>query len=92
MIFTDSFHGTIFSLHYQKEFYTFKRFDDDAPNNQNSRVNNLLQLAGLKRHFIDKDSLSLIESLPAIDYEIVDCNLSREREKSIQYLKDSLNN
>lgn len=92
VIFTDSFHGTIFSLHYQKEFYTFKRFDDDAPNNQNSRVNNLLQLAGLKRHFIDKDSLSLIESLPAIDYEIVDFSLSREREKSIQYLKDSLNN
>ena len=92
LIFTDSFHGSIFSLQFRKVFYTFKRFADDAPNNQNSRVNNLLQLAGLDRHFIDKDNLSLIETLPAIDYEAVERNLSREREKSIQYLKDSLNN
>ena len=91
LIFTDSFHGSIFSLQFRKVFYTFKRFADDAPNSQNSRVNNLLQLAGLKRRFIDKDGLALIETLPAIDYEAVERNLSREREKSIQYLKDSLN-
>lgn len=92
LIFTDSFHGTIFSLHFQKEFYALKRFADNAPDNQNSRVDNLLQLVGLESYFFSKDSLTQIETLPAIDYEAVERNLLSEREKSIRYLKDSLNN
>ena len=90
MVFTDSFHGTIFSLHFRKLFYTFKRFADNDSNNQNSRVNNLLQLVALEKYFIDMDDLTRIEQLPAINYDVVEYKLLHERNKSIQYLKEAL--
>lgn len=90
MVFTDSFHGTIFSLHFRKLFYTFKRFADNDSNNQNSRVNNLLQLVALEKYFIDMDDLTRIDQLPAINYDVVEYKLLHERNKSIQYLKEAL--
>lgn len=90
VVFTDSFHATIFSLHFRKMFYTFKRFADDDPNNQNSRVNNLLQLVELQNHFVSMDNLKKLDCLPAIDYDKVELKLLSERNKSIQYLKEAL--
>ena len=89
-VFTDSFHCTIFSLHFKKRFCTFKRFADDDVNNQNSRITNLLGMVGLNKHFIDKEHLSRIESLPLVDYETVKAKLRPEIEKSIQYLTNAL--
>ena len=92
MVFTDSFHGTIFSLHFRKLFYTFKRFADNDCNNQNSRINNLLQLAGLESYFIDMDNLTRIDQLPAINYDVVEDKILHERDKSILYLKEAFMN
>ena len=44
---TDSFHGVAFSLNYNKPFSVFKRFKEDARDNQNSRVVNILKLVNL---------------------------------------------
>ena len=90
LVVTDSFHATIFSLHFRKMFYTFKRFTDGDPNNQNSRVNNLLQLVELQNHFVSMDNLEKLDCLPAIDYDKVELKLLSERNKSIQYLKEAL--
>lgn len=92
MVFTDSFHGTIFSLQFRKKFCTFKRFADHDPNNQNSRVNNLLQMVGLESHFVGINDLARIDQLPAINYEAVERTLSNERSASIRYLKEALMN
>lgn len=35
---TDSFHGSIFSLIFKKDFYVTKRFDDASVKSQNSRI------------------------------------------------------
>lgn len=35
---TDSFHGTIFSIMYNKNFFTFMRFSDSQKSSMNSRV------------------------------------------------------
>ena len=46
-VFTDSFHGTILSINYNKDFYTFKRFKSTSKNNQNSRVEDILKRLSL---------------------------------------------
>lgn len=89
-VFTDSFHGTIFSLHFKKQFFVFKRFEDNDSNSQNSRITNLLRLVNMEDYFIGKSDLCRIDNLPAIDYRTVPVVIQQERDKSITYLKDSL--
>ena len=43
---TDSFHGSIFSLVFKKDFYVTKRFDDTSAKSQNSRIYTLLETYG----------------------------------------------
>ena len=54
VVFTDSFHGTIFSTIFEIPFYTFKRFLDNSPINQNSRIDTLLKKMGAEIRLIDK--------------------------------------
>lgn len=89
-VFTDSFHCTIFSLLFKKRFCTFKRFSDDASNNQNSRIDNLLGILNLKSYFIGMGQLDAVKNLSPIDYEAVEATLQSERKRSIRYLKDAL--
>lgn len=89
-VFTDSFHGTIFSLHFKKRFCVFKRFEDSDSNNQNSRITNLLGLVNMKEFFIGKSDLCQVENLPLIDYRTVHAAIQQERNRSINYLKNSL--
>jgi hypothetical protein len=65
LVFTDSFHGTIFSAIFETPFYTFKRFTDDSPINQNSRIETLLKNMGAEDRIIDgKSPLSLSNDAP----------------------------
>lgn len=89
-VFTDSFHGTIFSLHFKKKICVFKRFEDNDSNNQNSRIINLLKLVKLEDFFIGRSDLWKVENLPLIDYKAVHAAIQQERDKSIAYLRDSL--
>ena len=47
-IITNSFHGTIFSIIFGKEFYTITRL------NRNSRMENILDIVGMRDRLIDK--------------------------------------
>lgn len=90
-IFTDSFHGTIFSILFNKRFLTFERFGNGAPNNQNSRIHNLLNKLELTHCLIkfedfDKNNLSF----PNVDYEYVLKKLNNYRTYSLDYLKNAL--
>ena len=52
-VFTDSYHCTIFSMIFETPFYTLKRFTDDSPINQNSRIDSLLRRMGAEARLID---------------------------------------
>lgn len=81
-IVTNSFHGTIFSIIFKKDFYTITRL------NRNSRMENILDIVGMKDRLIDK-----VESLDNIkdqDYEKAYKNLAIEKEKSKEFLKNAL--
>ena len=44
---TDSFHGTVFSIIYSRNFFTFKRFNKKASLSTNTRITSLLTRIGL---------------------------------------------
>lgn len=87
-IITDSFHGTIFSLIFSKDFITLKRFEEE--NGQNIRVENILQISNLERRFIERKNIHNINKLPPIDYDNVHLLIDKERINSIQFIKDIL--
>lgn len=81
-IITNSFHGTIFSIIFQKEFYTITRL------NRNSRMENILGIIDMKDRLIDK--LEDLENVKEQDFKKAYERLSYEKEKSKDFLKKAL--
>lgn len=89
-VFTDSFHGTAFSVINEKQFFIFYRKRAEATS-RNSRIDNILCKWGLKDRLIlpgiqDVDPTALKD----IDYEKVNTLVGKEREKSLAFLKEAL--
>lgn len=84
-VFTNAFHGTCFSIIFQKEFFTFARSDKD------SRMLDLLALLDLSNHFISNSDKKKKLPYLKIDYERVYKLLKLEQEKSVNFIKNSLN-
>lgn len=85
-IFTDSFHGVCFSINLNRNFYVMKRFAENSPINQNSRIENILSLLELKDRLI----CSVPEDINMIDYKVVNKTLEKLRSESHQFLKQAL--
>ena len=85
VIISNSFHATVFSLIFHKEFYVIKRNEDI-----NIRMMDLLRLVGLEDRLIanDKD----LETILPINWEKVDVIIQGERECSMQYLAELIKN
>lgn len=89
VVFTDSYHGTVFSLLYHKKFYTFKRFKDDDPINQNSRLFQLNEWFGISiGNDINNDLLIFNGS--EFDFDIFEEKLKNARMISLNYLKEAI--
>lgn len=87
---TDSFHCSLFSMLYKKEFFTFKRYTRKTKSSTNSRLDTLFNLAGVKGRVLngDEDIQTCLDM--NIDYEKVHKNLQMIREESYQYLITAL--
>ena len=81
-----SFHGTAFSIKFEKQFYVV-RGKHNGKVNMDDRMSSLLKLCGL-------DSRQLIEGEAwddsTIDYRSTNEKLGREVERSRAYLRDAL--
>jgi hypothetical protein len=79
---TDSFHATIFSIHFEKKFVTFYRFNSKSKNSRNSRIDSLFTLLGLKERLdngninnqIEKD-INYVSVNEKLDKLVVDSNI-----------------
>lgn len=86
-VFTDSFHGAVFSIIHGKQFYVFER-NKKGHVSMNSRLYDLLDTFHLKNRLLVMDSS--IKAIGDIDYKQVDSILAKEKEKSTNFLKEAL--
>lgn len=85
MVLTDSFHATVFSLIFQKNFVVFERAKSEECLDQNSRIYNLLTELGLDSRIVKYNS-SEIEDFGNITYDDVTGKLYELIKKSEEYL------
>jgi hypothetical protein len=82
-VIVSSFHGTAFSINFNKQFLTI------SPNRFNSRVNNILELCHLEDRLISSTNFN-IEELYEIDFMKVNTILDNARSKSLTILNSML--
>lgn len=88
-VFTDSFHGSVFSVLYQKKFLIFTRYSDKSITSKNSRIDSFCQIFSVEdRRYQGK--IEVVDNY--IDYTVVLEKVQQEREKSKAFLDKALKN
>lgn len=85
---TDSFHGLLFSMQFEKQFSAFERFNKADPLNQNSRIYNILKITGTEHRMIEYHGIYHEEK--PVDYSVVNKAIQNLRQESLTYIADSL--
>lgn len=87
---TDSFHCSVFSILYRREFFAFKRYTRNTMSSTNSRMDTLFKLAGINNRL--KNGNENIDTCIAdrIDFNAVHEKLDSIRKVSFEYLIKSL--
>ena len=86
-VITDSFHGTAFSILFNKPFIAIVNKRRGA-----SRFYSLLRTFGLENRAVaEGESIDLSLVTNKIDFDIINSILNIEREKSLKFLNESLN-
>ncbi len=89
-VFTDSFHGIVFSIIYKKEFIVFKR-DKNGQTSKNSRLTDLMTDFMIQNRILSS-SRGLVTVLESkIDYQKVSRILEDKIETSLNFLKRATN-
>ena len=86
---TDSYHGILLSLVFQKEFCCFNQFTDRVDLPLNERTEHILNAVGLPHRLYSTDS-SLEQYIKPIDYIPVNYKLDALKIKSNAFLRESL--
>lgn len=86
---TDSFHGTMFSLIYQKSFFAFRRHKSNLKMSTNSRIQSILKILNLESRLLNGDE-EIKTVNQKIDYVEINKKLNQFRDQSIKYLKRAL--
>lgn len=87
-VMTDSYHGSIFSLLFHKDFWTFVRFAEDSPICQNSRIRQLQDYFGQSVRVLGQHD-DIDESRP-ISFDTFEQRLKELRSHSLDFLKNAL--
>ena len=88
MNFVDSFHGTVFSILFNKTFYTFARPEEKGFGNMNSRFETLFSLFPLEERYLKK--CDKINFDAEINFDITNKLLESYRSESVAFLKKAL--
>lgn len=83
---TDSFHGTAFSIIFEKSFVVFNRYSDRSSNSKNSRIESVCVNLGLEgRRYINYDEITATMIAP-INYSAVSTKIAEYKERTKTYL------
>lgn len=89
---TDSFHGTVFSIIFEKQFFTLKRYSDQNKVSTNSRITSLLNMVGLSNRLVTSNiDIEQIKEISKDDYSTVCLKLEEERRHSLDFLELAIN-
>lgn len=86
-VFTDSFHGSVFSMLYQKQFLVFNRYSDNSSSSKNSRIDSFCKNYGLSDRRYN-GNIADVEN--KINYEDVLGKVDEHRQKSKAFLDKAL--
>ena len=85
VVLTDSFHGTVFSIIYQKPLYVVKRIvDSNDIYDHDCRIKNIFDILGIENYYLSDEKIDFSKSV--INYGQVYKKLTTERNKSLLYL------
>lgn len=83
-VITDSFHGTAFSLIFEKKFLCVKERNSDGKERQDERINNILSVLGLTERYVNIDDISNYPIMTEIEYQKV-------TERRLKIASDNIN-
>lgn len=82
-ILTDSFHGTVFSILFEKKFKVFKR--KGLKNSMYSRLESLLKILNLS--IVEENTYDFEKEIVQPDYKNIFYIIEKEKQRSIDYLR-----
>jgi len=87
---TDSFHCSVFSILYKRQFFTFRRYQRNTKQSTNSRLDTLFHITGIKdRILTGNEEISKCINI-STDFDMVHKRIEFVREKSYEYLRAAL--
>jgi hypothetical protein len=86
---TDSFHGTAFSIIFNRPFFTFRRYDNLYQAANHSRINSILRLTALQ-HRIRGLADTVDSAEGETDFSLANRRIADMRQGSLTFLGDAL--
>lgn len=87
---TDSFHGSVFSMLFGKQFFAFRRYSRKTVYSTNNRLESLFRLLGMNNRLLSGNERIDYELSNTYSFSVVRDSIQRIREESIQYLRNAL--
>lgn len=91
LVLSNSFHGTAFSIIYEKNFFAINDTKADGSLKNDQRLTHILQELGLSHRLITADQVVTSDSIAGINYPDVRTRKASLVAKSLEYLNDALN-
>ena len=91
LVYTDSFHGTVFSILFQRPFVVCNRVGEEAVGKMSSRIDTLLSYFGLEGRRGTQKNNYLIDDPMHISYNDTQAVFQREWRRADDYLRKALN-
>lgn len=90
IVFSDSFHGTMFSIYYQKKFFTFNYDTQGSRHSVNSRIDSIMKILHIEDRRLNaaEDVKTCLDK--EVDWEKIQLRLDEFRKNSLNYLTEAL--
>lgn len=90
LMYTDSFHGTVFSILFRRPFVVAERIGDGCVNKMTSRIDTLLGKFGLEARRGTKNNGYMIANPMSMQYGDVEMVLAADKTRAVSYLCKAL--
>lgn len=86
VVLTDSFHATVFSCQFGKNFIVLPRVNEERIISMNNRIVDFLSSFKLLDNYLEIDTLNQLSNIANIDFMLYEKNIEQLRAKSQNYL------